>query len=118
MERGKTIVFGYYSQEGIEFDNEDLPGILSSGSVEYYDGEDEDYTQELIFGDNSINFNSLDNEEDYVINANLSNRMAPLMYLDLDNYLWDLKIEFDDSLDATYLDDDASINIAGKEYFF
>lgn len=116
---GDDLNFGdILSSVVTKFTDKDLPGILADGSVEYDDGSEEDYTQTLTFGDNKISFDSLA-EEDYIdTNSSIASKEIPIIYLDLDGYLWNLEIEFDDPLDATDLDDNAIINIAGKEYTF
>ncbi len=94
---------------------DELPILLADGNVETDDGEEIDYTQELILGNNAITFASLD-EDEYIVNEDLASNEVPMLYLNLESSAWELLVEFDKSVDMTDLEDNAKITIAGVEY--
>jgi len=88
--------------------DDELPTLLASQDV-----NGEDYDQELTLGDNTIEFDALDNEEDYVVD---DEDLNPVLYIDQeDGMAWGLTVDFEDDFNAT---DEAGeeIVIAGKTF--
>ncbi len=102
-----------------ELKKADLPTILADGTVtDESEDEDYDYTQEIQLSGDAVTFGSL-NEEDYVANADKASDEIPVLYLNQDSgYAYKIVVDFDDTLNATALDDNEKIVIAGKELTF
>lgn len=96
----------------VRFTDADLPVLLADGVVADDDGTEVEYDQELVYGQQSIGFNSDDSDLD-----------DPVLNLDLDlatpEPLYTLTVGFNGGkLDATALNDSETIEIAGKTFTF
>lgn len=88
--------------------------------TDFYAGNtDIDVEQKLYLGDVAISFDSLGNEEDYVINTNLASDKLPVLHVDTSSLsIWTLNIDFSDDFDASDVDATEKVSIAGREYTF
>ncbi|MFA5485192.1 MAG: hypothetical protein WC260_03030, partial [Candidatus Pacearchaeota archaeon] len=90
--------------------DDELP-LLKDGKVKSVG-----YSQSLVLGSQTVEFDTLVDEDNYVVNSDVAEELRPVLHLDHSSgVLWTYTLTFDDDFDATAAGNE-KIVIAGKEY--
>ncbi len=93
--------------------------VLEDDGVDYSEDEEIDYEQEIYLAGMSVAFDSLGDDDEYVINTDSADDELPILHIDQSSgEAYNLTIDFAGKVNATAYDDSESITMFGKELTF